>query len=124
MLYKGNFVFFKAFVRHTSTLPAPCISESCIKIKINLNFYFHTSLWCLKRPSSSRIGTVRIKVSFMFFLLFITCQENFNDEKFNLSRPRLLKLNNRNSKKSCENMFKVNNKNTRTMSLTSLTLNK
>ena len=31
------------------TLPAPCISESCIKIKINLNFYFHTSLWCLRR---------------------------------------------------------------------------
>ena len=31
------------------TLPAPRISESCIKIKINLNFYFHTSLWCLKR---------------------------------------------------------------------------
>ena len=31
------------------TLPAPCILESCIKIKINLNFYFHASLWCLKR---------------------------------------------------------------------------
>ena len=31
------------------TLPTPCISESCIKIKINLNFYFQTSLWCLKR---------------------------------------------------------------------------
>ena len=31
------------------TLPAPCISESCIKIKINLNFHFHTSLWCLER---------------------------------------------------------------------------
>ena len=25
------------------------ISESCIEIKIELNFYFHTSLWCLKR---------------------------------------------------------------------------
>ena len=31
------------------TLPAPCISESCTEIKIKLNFYFHTSLWCLKR---------------------------------------------------------------------------
>ena len=31
------------------TLPAPCISEGCIKIKVNLNFYFHTFLWCLKR---------------------------------------------------------------------------
>ena len=24
------------------------ISESCIEIKIKLNFYFHTSLWCSK----------------------------------------------------------------------------
>ena len=31
------------------TLPAQCISESCIKIKINMNFYFHTTLWGLKR---------------------------------------------------------------------------
>ena len=32
------------------TLPVgPCISESCIGIKIKLNFYFYTSLWCLKR---------------------------------------------------------------------------
>ena len=30
------------------TPPAPCISESCIEIKINLSFYFHTSFWCLK----------------------------------------------------------------------------
>ena len=27
----------------------PCISESCIQIKIKLNSHFHTSLWCLKR---------------------------------------------------------------------------
>ena len=26
------------------------ISEIFIEIKIKLNFYFHTSLWCLKRP--------------------------------------------------------------------------
>ena len=31
------------------TLPVPCISESCIKMKINVNFYFHTSSWRLKR---------------------------------------------------------------------------
>ena len=31
------------------TLPVPCILESCIKIKINLNSYFHISLRCLKR---------------------------------------------------------------------------
>ena len=30
------------------SLPAPCISESFILTKINLNFYFHTSLWYLK----------------------------------------------------------------------------
>ena len=29
------------------TLNITCISESCIGIKIKLNFYFHTSLWCL-----------------------------------------------------------------------------
>ena len=31
------------------TLKDPFISESCIEIKIKLKFYFHTSLWCLKR---------------------------------------------------------------------------
>ena len=31
------------------TLAAPCISESYIKIKLNLSVCFHTSLWCLKR---------------------------------------------------------------------------
>ena len=31
------------------TLNVPYISESCIEIKIKLNFYFHTSLWYLKR---------------------------------------------------------------------------
>ena len=31
------------------TLPALCILESCIEIKINLNSYFHTSLCYLKR---------------------------------------------------------------------------
>ena len=31
------------------TLPAPCIPESCIKIKTKVNFYFCISLWCLKR---------------------------------------------------------------------------
>ena len=31
------------------TLKDSFISESCNEIKIELNFYFHTSLWCLKR---------------------------------------------------------------------------
>ena len=31
------------------TLPATSILESYIKIRIDLNFYFHTPLWCLRR---------------------------------------------------------------------------
>ena len=31
------------------TFPVLYISESCIETKINLNFYFHTSLWRPKR---------------------------------------------------------------------------
>ena len=31
------------------TLSVLCISESFIEIKINLNLYLHTFLWCLKR---------------------------------------------------------------------------
>ena len=38
-----NFLYLKL------TLPILCISKSCIKIKIKLNFYFHTSLWCHNR---------------------------------------------------------------------------
>ena len=51
------------------TLPVQCIFESCVKIKIKLNFYFRASLWCLKRFyedllfffSSSGIGTGSVK---------------------------------------------------------------
>ena len=35
--------------RQILTLPALYFAQSCTKTKINLNFYFHTSLWCLKR---------------------------------------------------------------------------
>ena len=38
------------------TLPTPCISESCIKRKINIAFSFHASLWLFKKFSSG-IGT-------------------------------------------------------------------
>ena len=47
-----NQVFDSRFVlpfRAVLTLPVPCISKSYVKIKVKLNFYFHTSLWCLKR---------------------------------------------------------------------------
>ena len=41
-------ICFKS-VRTILTLKDLFISESCIEIKIELNFYFRTSLWCLKR---------------------------------------------------------------------------
>ena len=56
MIYSANLVTVGGFGLQTSCTreqlpnpldfnpPPPCISESCIKIKINLNFYFHTSL--------------------------------------------------------------------------------
>ena len=44
------FVFPKLFftLNQPLILLALCISESCIKIKVNFNFYFRTSLWCCK----------------------------------------------------------------------------
>ena len=42
-----NFLFF--LLEFFLTLFAPCISESWIKIKVKLNFYFHSSLWCLHK---------------------------------------------------------------------------
>ena len=47
--FNNFFALFERTGKENSTCPAPCVSESCIKIKINLNFYFHTSLWYLKR---------------------------------------------------------------------------
>ena len=46
-LCNANFLTHQFFLM--LTLPAPCILESSSKIKIHLNFYFHISLWCLKR---------------------------------------------------------------------------
>ena len=40
---------FKLRCNYSLTLKDPFSSESCIEIKIELHFYFHTSLWCLKR---------------------------------------------------------------------------
>ena len=42
-----NAILF-AIIQHFNPF-LQCISESYIKIKINLNFDFHTFLWCLKR---------------------------------------------------------------------------
>ena len=41
------------------TIPALCISESSIEIKIKTNFYFHTFLWCLKRFYEGHIFSLR-----------------------------------------------------------------
>ena len=47
------------------TLPVPCISESCTEIKLKLNFYFHASLWFLKR--FERPYSVKINIYSKFF---------------------------------------------------------
>ena len=66
--------------------PFPPRTESCIEIKINLNFCFHTSLWCLKSflkglvkikiggnfLSTSRIGMGRIKFKISNLFLSFT----------------------------------------------------
>ena len=43
------FFFSKLQVSWKLYLLDGSIFESCIEIKIKLNFYYHTSLWCLKR---------------------------------------------------------------------------
>ena len=46
-------------------LPAPCISESCIKIKINSSFHFHTfcgvSFKTFIKPFEAPHRSVKIK---------------------------------------------------------------
>ena len=53
VMFLNNDEFWMSF--HVP-LPAPYISESCIKIKVNLNIYFRTSLWCFKRFYEGLIG--------------------------------------------------------------------
>ena len=43
-------------MRATLTLKDSFISKSCIEIKIELNFYFRTSLWCLERFGPLRVN--------------------------------------------------------------------
>ena len=70
------------------TLKDPIISEICIKIKIELNFYFHTSLWCLKRfyeglkglkPFEAPQRSVKMKIKLNFY--FNTTFRNALDGK-------------------------------------------
>ena len=55
------------------TFPLPCISESCIEIKVKLNFYFHTSLWFLEKFYEGQPfeAPQRIAKFFFFFLIGI-----------------------------------------------------
>ena len=58
------------------TLKVPCISESCIEIKIKLDFYFHTSFWCIKRFYESTIKPFEApqrSVKRKFNLIFSLC---------------------------------------------------
>ena len=73
----GNMPFFLHDQKVLLTLNVPCISKSCVEIKIKLNFYFHTSLWCLKRFYEGLKGihktfeatqrSVEIKIQLNFF---------------------------------------------------------
>ena len=54
--------FLKFLEQQFLTLLAQCIAESCIKIKIQLIFYFHTSLWCLIKPPEAPQKSVKIFV--------------------------------------------------------------
>ena len=55
----------------TINLLIPCIRGSCIEIKIYLNFYFHTSLWFLRRfYEDITIGKRRVKDNLMSFYDF------------------------------------------------------
>ena len=44
-----NSIISTTYLAKKFALNVPNISESCIEIKIKLNVYFHTSLWCIKR---------------------------------------------------------------------------
>ena len=61
----------------TLTLLVPCISESCIEMKIKLNFYFRTSLWGLKRFYEG------LKVGLSSYIYIFIC---FNDSPSNMMK--------------------------------------
>ena len=56
--YKSKSQFYiSSFLCWYVTLPTPYISEKCIKIKINVNFYSQVSLWCLIGLHKTFLGT-------------------------------------------------------------------
>ena len=72
------------------TVPVPCISESCIEIKVKLNFYFHTSLWCLERfyeglIFSLRPGSGRERLMNNFCRKDLTWESRFSKKSWHLN---------------------------------------
>ena len=85
------------------TLIVQCISESCIKITINLNFYFHILLWCLRNIRAFFLivrdwdGTVYQILFAMSSPCFLSCERPFNNLNYDyisviLIKTRLFKL--------------------------------
>ena len=70
LLYENFLSIWKRFLL---TLPVPCISESCIEIRIKLNFCFHTSLWCVKEVWGTTKKCVNKDATFsgIYFTQFI-----------------------------------------------------
>ena len=73
------------------TLPPSSVSESCIKIKMNLNFCYHT-FWCLMRFKTFRSTTKKCgsKNLMYFFHSGLGREGFFNTPRMsiNISKPR------------------------------------
>ena len=71
-------LLFESYVRrkeiHILTLNVPCISESCVEIKIKLKIYFHTCFWCLKRFYEGLCGASKGFVKAFLVSIRGTCQ--------------------------------------------------
>ena len=68
-------ILFKSLwnIANFLSLNVLCIFESCIEIKIKLNFYFHTSLWCLKRFYEDLKGIGTRRVILVQFFKIVNC---------------------------------------------------
>ena len=62
---------------------APCVSESCIEIKIKLNFLFQTSLWYLKRfyEGLKAFEAPQRSVKIKYNLIFSLCPPGLGREQ-------------------------------------------
>ena len=66
--FKLIFSFCPELGRERLTLPAPCISENCIKVKINLIFFLFSHVFMMPQKVlwSFRVGLERVKTYSMF----------------------------------------------------------